>query len=81
MIALVFRGGQPTRTVNFLVVDDGVTTTDRTVCVDIHAGWDDNNPGEPRAMVVRVFDKDVANPPADTPPLVRVSATASTILP
>ena len=54
-----FYGGHETREWGYDVPDDEVTTTGRTICVDIHPGWDDNSPGEPRAMVVRVFDKDV----------------------
>ena len=61
-IATVFRAGEDTDDVRYLVQDDGVTTTDRTIRVDIHPGWDDHQTGTPSAMRVVVFDKDDLNP-------------------
>ena len=61
-IATVFRAGEATDDVRHLVRDDETATTDRTIRVDIHPGWDDHQTGTPSAMRVVVFDKDDPNP-------------------
>ena len=71
LIAWAFWGGQETRTIAYLVPDDGVTTTNRTICVDLHPGWKDHDLTRPSAMAVDVYDKDVGTPPADRPARVR----------
>ena len=67
LIAWVFTGGHETDTVTHVLRDDGVATTGRTVCIDLHPGWDDHDLTFPSAMTVDVYDKDVVTPPADRP--------------
>ena len=86
-IATAFRAGEDTDEVRHLVPDDGVLTTDRTIRVDIHPGWDDHQTGTPSEMRVVVFDNGDLNPEpqgycgevvAGTPPATPTTPTAAT---
>ena len=70
LIALRFWPGQETNTASHRVVDDGVEpTSNRTITIRLHPGWDDHNVDETAELRVTVIDKDSDQPqPVVSPP-------------
>ena len=88
LIALRFWPGQETNTASHRVVDDGVEpTSNRTITIRLHPGWDDHNVDETAELRVTVIDKDsdqpqpVVSPPPPRPIFVPTSTPKPTATP
>ena len=87
LIAWRLWPGQETATAGHRVVDDDVDTSNRTITIRLHPGWEDHNVNERAELRVTVVDKDsdqpqqVVSPPPPRPIVVPTPTPTPTATP